>query len=173
MLLFHCTKNLLRALDLPVLASPEDSGNSPLGVWYANIFVHYNTIFIFFVNDPTLYTVVLHFSEMPNPTQIIGTFRETLAASLASDGIDLPVIQRLLQGHEQAAFIKTASRSMLGSLNDLIDRFLFDLEDDIVNHDPIDLHKIQSALNEMPQRKIGWRFSVEAMRVSMQTLKTG
>jgi hypothetical protein len=167
MLFFHCTKKLLQALDLPVLAQPEEPGDLPLGIWYVNIFIEFKTVFLLFVNDPTLYTVVLHFSGMPNATKVVNSFRENLAMSLASDGVDQRIIQYLLQEHAQAAFVKTTSRSMLGSMNDLIYLFLFHLEDDIAEHNPIDLHKIQSVLNHMPQRKIGWRFSVEAMRESL------
>jgi hypothetical protein len=172
MLFFHCTKKLLQALDLPVSAQPEESDDLPLGVWYANIFVEYNTVFLLFVNDPTLYTVVLHFSGMPNATQVVNNFRENLVMSLASDGVDHRIIQRLLKEHVEAVFVKTTSRSMLGSMNDLIYLFLFHLEDDNAKHNPIDLHKIESAVNQMPQRKIGWRFSVEAMRERLQILKT-
>jgi hypothetical protein len=171
MLYFHCTQKLLRALNLPIQAPPKESGSSPLGVWYTNIIVINNMIFLLFVNDPTLYTVVLHFSSMPNSAQIFKTFRENLATSLASDGINQRIIQHLLENHEQGAFVKTTSRSMLGSMNDLMDIFLFHLERDITDCNQIDLHKIQSALNRIPQRKIDWQFSVDAVHGSLQYLK--
>jgi hypothetical protein len=167
MLYFHCTQKLLRALDLPIQAPPNESGNSPLEVWYANIIVFNNILFLLFVNDPTLYTVVLHFPGIPNSAQVLKTFRENLATSLTSDGINQHIIQHLLENHEQGVFLKTTSRSMLGSMNDLMDIFLFHIERDVADCNQIDLHKIQSALNRMPQRKIDWQFSVDAMRGSL------
>jgi hypothetical protein len=119
------------------------------------------------VNDPTLYTVVLHFPGIPNSAQVLKTFRENLATSLASDGMNQHIIQHLLENHEQGVFLKTTSRSMLGSMNDLMDIFLFHIERDVADFNQIDLHKIQSALNRMPQRKIDWQFSVDAMRGSL------
>jgi hypothetical protein len=171
MLYFHCTQKLLRALDLPIHAPPKESGGSPLGVWYANIINFNNMIFLFFVNDPTLYTVVLHFSGIANSAQVFKTFRENLATSLASDGINQRRIQHLLDDHQQGVFVKTTSRSMIGSMNDLIDIFLFHIDRNVADHNQIDLHKIQYALNRMPQRKIDWGFSVDAMHGSLQYFK--
>jgi hypothetical protein len=171
MLYFHCTLKLLRAMDLPNPAPPEEISDSPLGVWYATIISFDQLIFLLFVNDPSLYTILLHYYKMPRSGQVFNGFKETLAVSLASDGIQQGLIRHLLQDHEQAVFVKTASRSMLGSMNDLVDRFLFELENEIANHNAIDLHKIQSELNQMPQRKVGWRYAVEAMLERLQTLK--
>lgn len=87
--------------------------------------------------------------------------------SLAFDGIDQKRIQRLLDEHDQGVFVKTTSRSMLGSMNDLTNIFLIHMDSDIADYNQIDLHKIQTALNRIPQRKIGWMFSVEAMNKSL------
>jgi len=171
MLYFHCTQKLLRALNLPIQAPPERSGSSSLGVWYANIIVFKNMQFLLFVNTPTLYTVVFHFSGIANSAQVFKTFRDHLAASLTSDGINQQSIQQFLDDHEQGVFIKTTSRSMIGSMNDLINIFLFHIDRNVADYNEIDLHKIQYALNRMPQRKIDWKFSVEAMEGSLQSRK--
>jgi hypothetical protein len=60
---------------------------------------------------------------------------------------------------------------MIGSMNDLIDIFLFHIDRNVADHNQIDLHKIQYALNRMPQRKIDWGFSVDAMHGSLQYFK--
>jgi len=168
MLYFHCTQKLLRALDLPIQAAPKEPGSSPMGVWYANIIVFNKMLFLIFVNDPTLYTVLLHFSYIANSAQVFETFRDNLAMSLTSDGINQQRIQHLLDDHEQGVFVKTTSRSMIGSMNDLMDIFLFHIDRDVADYNQIDLQKIQCALNRMPQRKIDWRFSVDAMHGSLQ-----
>jgi len=170
MFYFHCTQKLLGALDLPIQAPPEGSGSSPLMDWYANIILYYDVIFLLFVNDPTLYTVVLHFAGMPNSVQVFKTFKEDLNSSLASDGVCQQRIQRFLDDHEQGVFVKTTSRSMLGSMNDLMDIFLFHVDRDVADHNQIDLHKIQDALNRIPQRKIDWGFSVDLMQASLHNI---
>ncbi len=167
MLYFHCTQKLFRALDLSIQAPPKGSVSSPLGVWYANIIYFYNMVFLIFVNEPTLYTVVLPISGIVNSAQVFIIFRENLAMSLASDGIDQKRIQRLLDEHDQGVFVKTTNRSMLGSMNDLTNIFLIHMDSDIADYNQIDLHKIQTTLNRIPQRKIGWMFSVEAMNKSL------
>jgi D-arabinose 1-dehydrogenase-like Zn-dependent alcohol dehydrogenase len=115
-----------------------------------------------------LYTVLLHFSYIANSAQVFETFRDNLATSLASDGINQQRIQHLLDDHEHGVFVKTTSRSMIGSMNDLMDIFLFHIERNITDYNQIDLQKIQCALNNMPQRKIEWKFSVDAMHESLQ-----
>ncbi|MDK1119419.1 MAG: hypothetical protein QGM50_11620 [Anaerolineae bacterium] len=171
MLYFHCTQKLLKALGLPIQAPPKISGSSPLAIWYANIIIFNDVTFLLFVNDPTLYTVVLHLSVIENSDQVFNAFRENITTSLASNGTNKRIIQHLLDAHHQGLFVKTTSRSMIGSMNDLINIFLFHIERDVDNNNPIDLHKIQHALNRMPQRKINWEFSVDAMHESLLHLK--
>jgi hypothetical protein len=170
MQIFHCTQKLIKAFELPIQAPPGEPGNSPLGIWYANITVENDWIFLLFVNDPTLYTVILPFSVIPDPAQVFKTFQEYLSASLASDGINKWRIHSLLDIHKRYAYSRTISRSMIGSMNDLTNIFLLHIDSDLSDSNQLDLSKIQARLNRMPQRKIGWNFSVESMQASLQGL---
>ena len=115
--------------------------------------------------------MVLQFPGTPKSVQVFKTFRKNLAASLATDGINQRMIQHLLKDYEQAVFVKPTSRSMLGSMNDLMYIFDFHIDRDIADCNQIDLHNIQCALNRIPLRKIDWQFSVEAMHGILQYLK--
>ena len=132
MLYFHCTQKLLRALDLPIQKLEKEPDSSPMLVWYANIIEINDLVFLLFVNDPTLYTVILPFPSRPDSADVFRFFKKNLAKSLLSDGITQPRIQRLLDEHQNSVFIKTASRSMIGSMNDLIDIFCIFINQDIV-----------------------------------------
>ena len=168
MFYFHCTQKLLKVLDLPIQQLPKEPDSSPMLVWYANIIEINNLVLLLFVNDPTLYTVILPFPGRPDSAQVSKIFINNLTKSLFSDGITQPRIQRLLDELQNSVFIKTTSRSMIGSMNDLIDICRIFINQATVDKNKIHLYEIQNDLNRMPQRKIGWKYSVDAMRESIQ-----
>jgi hypothetical protein len=91
-----------------------------------------------------------------------------LFIALVADGVSEKTALSRIDDLDPTIFTKTTSRSMLGSMNDMIYNLHFYIKRDIEVSGVIDLLDIQQRLNRIPQRKIGWKYAVEAMRENLQ-----
>jgi hypothetical protein len=58
--IIHCTKKLLKELDVPLVESDKIPSNSEgLGNWYANLFRIERRKCVIFTNEKTLYTFLI------------------------------------------------------------------------------------------------------------------
>lgn len=115
MLTFRCTRKLLEYLDVDPIKDPSPS-TGKLGDWYANLVPTYSGDLILFVNEESLITVAV-------PTvladDLILTFRSRVRNLLLILDVSLQEIDREISHYHEVRFAKTASRSVLGSMNDI------------------------------------------------------
>jgi hypothetical protein len=117
MFTLRCTQKLLKRLGSPVTGELAPS-TTILGDWYANVtsLPFRGKFFIMFMNEPTRLVVLV---QGRGGQQTIPTFRQRTAQLLAHLGWAPHSIAREIQAMEEVQLAKTASRSILGSMNDV------------------------------------------------------
>ncbi|MGC9348196.1 MAG: DUF6933 domain-containing protein, partial [Anaerolineae bacterium] len=117
MFTLRCTQKLLKRLGDPVTGDLAPS-TTILGDWYANV---YSLPFrgksvVMFMNEPTRLVVLV---QGRGGRQTIPAFRQRTARLLAHLGWAQHYIAREIEAMEELQLAKTASRSILGSMNDV------------------------------------------------------
>lgn len=119
MTLIHCTQKLLKELGNPPLHSPDTPNPKGLGNWYANLLRIDRRKCILFTNEKTLYSFLIPKVKKENLKNIIDEFLFNLSMNLQAEGFPLEVVNRVMQEYTAIGFAKTASRHVLGSMNEL------------------------------------------------------
>jgi len=117
--LLHCTQKLLKELGNPPLQSPDNLHSTGLGNWYANLLRIDRRKCILFTNEKTLYSFLIPRVKKENLKNIVDEFLFYLNMNLQAEGFSIEVINRVLQEYTDIGFAKTASKKILGSMNQL------------------------------------------------------
>jgi len=72
-----------------------------------------------FVNDRTLFNIIVPDLSRAEIRKLSEQFTLTLSCVLASEGFPKHVVEKVMSEYEQIEFAKSANRSVLGSVNDL------------------------------------------------------
>lgn len=169
MLLLQCTQKVSRLFGLKLQGLPDKPNETILGIWYANHFVLFGLDFLLFVNDPTLYTLPIYIRDKKQQGNLEREFKKGIFYALVADGISECRVRDKLAEYEPTIYTKTSSRRMLGHMNDLGRNMYFYIEHAIYKNDRVvDMLSIQRLLNRIPQRAIGWKYAVDAMRESFE-----
>jgi len=128
-MILHCTQKLLKELGNPYLQNPDEP-NKGLGNWYANLLTIDRRKCIFFTNEKTLYSFLLPNVKKENLKNIVDDFLLNLNLNLQAEEIPIQVISRVMQEYTDIGFAKTASKQVLGSMNE----FAFQYKHVIINH---------------------------------------
>jgi hypothetical protein len=115
MVTIRCTRKLYRFLGITPIEDPEPATGA-LGDWYANLVPTYAGDLIMFVNERSLVTVAVPVREAEN---LLPLFRLRVENLLLMLDVEQEVIDREVSHLEPVQFAKTASRSILGSMNDI------------------------------------------------------
>ena len=115
MVTIRCTRKLYKFLEIMPIENPEPATGA-LGDWYANLIPTYAGDLVMFVNEPSLITVAVPVKEIEN---LIPLFRLRVENLLLMLGVDQEVIDGEISHLEPVQFARTASRSILGSMNDI------------------------------------------------------
>mgnify|MGYP003345109450 CR=1 FL=1 len=82
---------------------------------------------------------------------------------LQMKGLPASAIDQAFNHYDAGLYAKTDSRSDLGSLNDLVNHYQWRVESEGgLSH--CDLTGIIMSINDMPQRRIGWQTSWDAVQ---------
>ena len=117
MLTLRCTKKLLKRLRAKPEETPAPS-DALLGDWYANpISLPFRgKSVVLFVNEPTLLAVLVPGRGSKNT---IPVFQERAARLLERIGLPEACVRHEAEAYADVQLLPTASRSVLGSMNDL------------------------------------------------------
>jgi hypothetical protein len=113
MLVVRATKKLLDRLG-PVTLQPGESSTTQLGDWYGTVWTWKPQVALF-VSEATLFPVLMPLA--PSAT-LLARFPDHLAQSLAAHGIPESFITGELSRMRDARLARTASRSLLGIMNE-------------------------------------------------------
>ncbi len=159
MITFRCTKKLLKYLNVV----PNENIQPPLaalGDWYANLIPTYAGGLIIFVNEKSLLTVVIPSRESD---YLIPLFRIRVANLLWMIGISKKIIAREVGHFDQIQFSKTASRSILGSMNDFAWHYQMMIEES-ADKAGLSLSKAEYKMAQMPCGALDYQFPVDVAK---------
>ena len=160
MTVLRCTEKLLKEIGAPPTDVREFPRLGRLGSWHANIFRIERRKVIIFMNDHTLYSVVVAGVKKGSIDNIDELFREQLSASLKSVRIDGARFKEVMEDSAQIIIGKTNSRSVLGSMNDHIATTIFRVQQ-VGGYSHLNAGEINMKLNDTPMKAIGFACSRE------------
>lgn len=165
----HCTQKLLKELHVQ-LSDPGEVGSSEgLGNWYANLLRIDRRKCLLFTNEKTLYSFLVPAVLKENLKRIEKEFLYHLILNLQYEGFGMDVLAMIQEEYQQIGFSKTASRSVLGSMNDLAYQYevCVYMEGGIEN---VKILQINQKINKTPMSAIAYRYPIEALRKVIEGL---
>jgi uncharacterized protein DUF6933 len=168
MLQLRCTQAVQRAFGLSAgdLSAIQEA-DSLLGNWYVNLFTVDRHKCFLFMNERTLLSFIVYGIKKSNVKRMPEVFINGLERLLALEGIGAPAMNRLFADYHLITFTKTDSKKLLGNMNDLVSHYTHAILYD-GGFDACSLTEIISKMNRMPQRNIGWKYSIEVTREFLQ-----
>lgn len=164
MIQLRLTEKLRKQLGIKASSLCESIEESNgLGHWTLNLFPVGKRKAVIFVNDKTLYSFILYGLRKNNSNDFNELFLKGLVQLLANDEFTGKEIDLLLSEYNEIEYTKTNSKQVLGNINDLILHYQF-FVNDAGGLECANLGEIVHRLNRMPQRNIGWGYSVDAVR---------
>jgi hypothetical protein len=155
MLTIRCTQRLLSRLGIKPDPNPPPS-STKLGDWYANLLYTPRGQFILCTSERSLLPVIVTAKD----ARLLLPAKLTLALGtlLTNLGVSFETIRPELSEMEPVTYAKTASRVVLGMMND----FAFNAGDDIASgYDPAEANR---RIAEMPCSPIGMGFPIDVAR---------
>ena len=153
MVTLRCTRKLCKFLEIVPVEMPEPPTGA-LGDWYANLVPTYAGDLIIFVNELSLVTVAIPVWESEN---LIPLFRARVENLLLMIGVPQKVIDREIRHLDPVQFARTASRSVLGSMNDIAWNYqIISEEAEYLAH--LSLSDAELKLSQMPSGVLNYRF---------------
>jgi len=160
----RCTAKALKQFNIPAketcLIKPSDS---QLGDWYCNLLTIDRRKCILFMNERTLLSFLLFGVRKDNSKSIPQVFANGLDQLLHLEGFSEQRITGVFKDYQVCELTKTDNRSALGNMRDL----MLNYEHSIMYNGGLkscDLGAIIHKMNRMPQKNIGWRYSIDAVK---------
>ncbi len=128
--------------------------------WYANLFRLGRRQAIIFTHAGSLYSFIIEKVQKRHLVQIMTLFRAGLEQRLIRDGFNFKQIITMLERMKDMQIGATRSRSVLGSMNDMVHcaRHMYDYYqgeyEDIIE-------EMMVRLNKMPMKAIGYQLPME------------
>lgn len=127
--------------------------------WYANLFRANRQQYILTTDAATLYTVVFYGRGIKDGATYGRAFKEALEQQLLSDAMGGAYQGLIGPCIENLTFVKTANRSILGSMNDIVRMITRHLEE---RNPHTDLVQLGAYVNETPFKVLRWKYPREA-----------
>ncbi|MCB2195381.1 MAG: hypothetical protein KQH79_05955 [Bacteroidetes bacterium] len=134
----------------------EDREVVGFGDWYSNIFQIDKTFFLAFVNVKTLYAFIVQDIYREDLDDFRNMFIYHLNRSLKLSGFDSDLRKKLISEYSEIKFVKTNSRRTLGYVNDLIDRFMYSISDDVYGG-PLNVDEFNVIALKNPIKAFGYK----------------
>jgi hypothetical protein len=168
MLYLKCTQEVQKVVGLRKenLASAEPS-DAPLGNWYVNRFNLGRRKAYIFMSETTLLSFILFQGKKPVTIESLpNMLLAGLQQLLQMRGLPEAAIDKVFKHYDAGLYAKTDSRPDLGSMNDLVNHYQCRVEfEGGLSH--CDLTAIIMSVNDMPQRRIGWQTSWQAVKAKL------
>ncbi len=166
MLHFHCTAKLAKAARLKLEPAPKQDGLHWLDRWYANVVpLGRKSDVILFTNAESLFTILV--PQVPGKVTFfaaVAEFRQKLKRGLVDAGMSAGEIASVEERHAQYITCKTALRSILGSMNDMVLSIAHYKWREEFTGEEINVDNLQAGLNEVPHSPIGYNLPVRRFR---------
>lgn len=160
----RCTGKVIKLLGL----KPQDlfdvkTSDSLLGDWYVNeFFIDRRKTFIF-MNERTLLSFIIYGIKKNKLEHFPAPLIKGLDQLLTIEGFEKEEIERAFAGYDKMQYTKTASKSVIGNMNDLVFLYKSFIESDgglkVAN-----IGEVILKINRTPQKNLGWAYSIEVVR---------
>lgn len=164
MRIIHCTRKLLKELDVPLIE--PDTISQPtegFGNWYANLLRIDKRKCLLFTNEKTLYTFLIPKVLKANLKNIEDEFLINLSYNLQSEGFGLDVIKRVMQEYQEIGFAKTSNRQVLGSMNEVAFEYDYFIRRE-GGLEKARIFEINKEINRTPMGALKYMNPIEALR---------
>jgi hypothetical protein len=163
MLQLHCTQKVRKQFGIDVDSHDSKPSNAALGNWYVNLGTIDRRKTLIFMSERTLLSFLLFGVKKQTQVSLADLFVRGLAQLLELEEFTEPQIHRAMGVGGHLQYSKTGNRKALGNLNDLQQLYTITiLNEGGFSH--CDLWAIIRKMNRMPQRNIGWAYSIELAR---------
>jgi hypothetical protein len=169
--LIRCTHKLLKEMGLkpnPVTVGNPAQGR-PLGDWYANLLRIERRKCLLMMNSQTLFSFLLVGVSRDSLRDLPALFCSELRKILEYEGAGSSYIDLALDEYQSVGIATTADRGLLGSMNDLAYHYKAGI-DYSGGLGKCNLPEEMRQVNRMPQRTIGWKYSIEALNEAIGTV---
>jgi hypothetical protein len=136
---------------------PPDS--NPFVDWSSHLFTAERTQFIILTNTPSLYSTVMYGRGIADDNQFIRRALESIREFMVDDGQEFIYERFIAPASETVRFSKALSRSVTGSVNDLV----FHAKMWLIERD-LSPHETSFRLNEIPMSGFDYRNPREAFK---------
>ena len=148
------------------MAEPQ-SADAALGNWYVNLVKIDRRNSLIFMSERTLMSFLVFGVRKSNSTQLAEIFFRGVVQLLELEGFTETEIETALGSDWTLTVARTDNRKALGNLNDLARIYEHKVwYEHGFKH--CDLWKITSSTNRMPQKNIGWGYSIDLARELVQ-----
>lgn len=155
-MIIHFTQKLRKKIDLPEVTTGTVAAGAHLR-WYANLFKIGQTQFILTTNAASLYSVVIFGRGIADSSDYLLRFLPALRDQLESNDMEM-IYLRCIAPHTGAITLaKTESRSVLGSMNDMVNACEF-----FIDREFPDPWRMGEGINNTPYKAIGHRLPRKA-----------
>lgn len=166
-MIFSCTKKVLEKLKKYKTIESE-KGEDGLYNWYIDLLNLERKNYFIFTNSKTLFTFFVYAGTQRELKNIESIFEDKLKEQIIREvGTNPRYLEQLFSG-KAYRFMKTNSRSILGSMNDL--KFQIQVQ---IQHKGKLLHTydlINHLINEVPMRALDYGQPVKIMRNELESL---
>jgi hypothetical protein len=161
MAIIRCTNRLLNELRIKPTGIQDQFPS--LYDWHANLLWLNHQKYVLFTNDLTLYSLLMYWSKTPRPVDFLERFKLCMFNSLMSEGIAIAQVEYVLSEHVQVTITKSNSRSVLGSMNDLV----FQIKSMIYMNGGLantDISEISQQVNRIPMGAIKYKVGIDELK---------
>jgi hypothetical protein len=162
MLYLHCTTKIAKLSRTKLVPVPELSNTHWLDCWYVNIMqVSASNIIVLCTNAETLFSIIIQ-TPGNNVTlfAVVAEFRKRLESVLSGFGDH----QQLLVNHNQYTACKTSSRSILGSMNDMVSICKYSWDDAVEAGKSITIQDLEHLINQAPMSVLKYDYPANRFR---------
>lgn len=165
MIVLRCTQRLLKASGIKPAEEPS-APTAPLGEWYANVvsLPFRGRSLVVFVQGGTLLSVVAPGRVLRTT---VPTFRQRLPRLLQRLGLPQDWVDAHTAALPEVCFARTASRSVLGTMNDIAWQIWSDAGS-VRSFDQLDLDWLEARLGEVPFGALRYRSPIGALAELVQ-----
>jgi len=157
----HCTQKLLKELGMQgatILQSEPQHGL--LGPWHANLIRIERRKCVLFTNDHTLYSFLLPGVKKADLKNFRELFLLHLKMNLMKEGFGAEEISKACAEYDEIAVAPTNNRSVLGSMNDLVQHYEFFISR-FGDLDRADMLAVNMQINRTPMGALKYQYPIE------------
>jgi len=137
---------------------PAEHPTGVFGPWHANLIRIARRKCILFTNDRTLYSFLV--PGVKKKDDFHDLFLMNLNAQLAAEGLRQGEILKALDEYTEIAIAPTSNRSVLGSMNDLVNQVEF-LISRAGGLEKADMLRVNMMLNRVPMGALKYHYAIE------------